>query len=361
MNTSSPLLQLLRYELWRTPTGPIALNCADDWNELFRQAQQQTVTALTLNAIEHLADPAVTPPLPLAALWMARAEEIRSRNRTLLSIEHSLLTEMKSHGLSPMVLKGHAVAVLYPEPNVRQSGDIDLYIPADQSSGIIRFLSANGLTPVKMADGSISFRWREVEVELHPRLFDIHRPEALRRLMQMPELVKLHNFEPHHGLYSLPVPSPEATLLLLSAHIFKHAIGHGIGLRQLIDLAVASQNFNHVIDRDLMRSAIAAAGLKRWTSVVYSYLVTDLGMPADYLPYPDIKINPRRARQLRRIIDRGGNFGFYRADSIPSRRGKLSTLSSFIRRSRFSLATAPRETIATVATLIRNSLCHSTP
>lgn len=312
---------------------------------LYNEAGRQTVIALTLNTIERHTALAATMPWPLAAQWMAEAEKTRRRHEASLRAESSLLAAMDLHDIRPIVLKGNTLSRLYPDPSARQCGDIDLFIRPDDRRATDSFLATAGITPTQHSDGSRSFLWQQFEVELHYRFFDIHSAISLRRLH------KLFDATP-----SLTLSSPESTLLMLSAHILKHAIGRGIGLRQLADLAVASQRFKNEIDTPLMQRLTRAAGLTRWTSTVYSFLVTRLALPEAALPFHGIRISQKKGNRLHEIIMEGGNFGLHAEGR--SATSPLATAASFAGAAGFSLRTAPAEAIATVSTLTRGRLSN---
>jgi len=371
------LLELLKSELWQASTaGDIFADA--DWEAIFAESRRQAVTALSANALERITDNRYLPPLPLAAKWMAEAETIRQTGRQMDEKLAALLAALADEGISPIVLKGQTIAAFYPDPHARQCGDIDLFITPGQRPAMDRFLSDNNMVATAHSDGSQSFMWQGIEVELHPRIFDIHSPLSLRRLSRIipsptQSAAKACQQANNAGL------SPESTLLLLSAHILKHSIGRGIGLRQLCDLAVATSEMHKFLAPGLARRIFHAAGLRSWTSTVYSFLTIYLGLPADRLPYPGIKISRRRADRLLRIIARSGNFNSSAAEacrtssfhlvrsrhastsmpvpaSPPRNSGQLRFISTalfFIRRSSFSMLTAPAEAFWTFATLLK--------
>lgn len=345
-STAYLLNRLVAAEINRLPDPmlPDGLPSAQ-WDALFSEARRQTVTATALNAIERHPSLAATMPLPLAAQWMAEAERIRRRHAASDEAEASLLASLAVDGIRPTVMKGSTVARMYPDPSSRQCGDIDLYIADADRAAVDRYLASRDITATPHSDGSRSFRHHGFEVELHYRFFDLHSPRNRRQLR------RLFDADP-----TLTTGSPESTLLMLSAHILKHAIGRGIGLRQLADLAVATRHLKNSVDPLLMQRMIRAAGLVRWTATVYSFLHTRLALPEDCLPCPDIRISETKGARLQEIISRGGNFGLHtEGHTAPS---PLSTAAAFGRAAGFSLRTAPAEALAAVTTLANGRLSN---
>ena len=235
-----------------------------------------------------------------------------------------LLREFRAARLHPVLLIGPEVARFYPAPLLRECGDIDLYFTAeelDQAAGL-----AGEVTPAP--DGSVHYKRDGIDIDQHRRYFDIHSR-------------------------NLPaVPSPEATLLMLSAHILKHCMGVGIGLRQLCYMAMAYKGL--AVPPEDLRRCFREAGLERWNQLLFSFLHKYLGAVPLYedLPSP---------APLLEIIVEGGNFGHYsqtREASLrkgPLRR-RLGTAGLFLKRIPFSLKYAPREFLPTIGGLLKGNL-----
>ncbi len=139
---------------------------------------------------------------------------------------------------------------------------------------------------------------------------------------------------------------------MLSAHILKHCMGVGIGLRQLCDLAMAYKAL--AVPPEDLRRCFRDVGLERWNRLLFSFLHQYLGAEPlyDTLPSPD---------PLLKIVLEGGNFGQHaqaREASLhksPLRR-KLGTAGLFLRRLPFSLRYAKKELVPMLGELLRGNL-----
>lgn len=358
------LIELLRSEINSTPPVPNLLPAdADMWQQVFMHARRHGVAALVLNAISRLDDSLLPPPQILAS-WAAEADLTRRANLKANNAIASLQTTMRARALpAPTILKGQGVAAFYPDPLSRCPGDIDICLSGYRQALLDSFIRQNGLSIKGAADRSRHFIWQGSEVEIHPRLLDIHSPASRRRLKAVLSLeartgVSIATADTPPASADIRIPAPEVNLLMLSAHILKHAMGHGVGLRQLCDLAVASRRLTPHVDRALMRKAIDDAGLGAWTNRIYSLLHFHLGLPADALPADGIILSPRKTDPLMRFIVRGGNFGRHPAGRRPRHRGKLSTAFSYIRRAPFSLSIAPREALWSFIGLTRGQFSN---
>ncbi len=268
---------------------------------------------------------------------LADVDQLERRVRTLAAVQEELLTCFAKADLHPAVQKGTEAGKYYAQPCLRESGDIDLYFHATEFPLAGEWVRAQIAPDAQTAsDGSLVYKYKGVTVEHHARYFDLHVSAD-----RLPE-----------------VPSVIAELVMLSAHILKHAIGEGVGCKQLCDMARALDRTDGTYDKAALCDTLRRCGLLRWHRLLCSLLVSDLGLdPARCLP----EFEPCNPEPLRRIVLRGGAFGF--AD--PTRRQaagrgplarKLHAAGAFLRRLPFSLRIAPRETFATVAELVRGNL-----
>ena len=355
MSTASPithaLLALVRSALGLsgTPAGgsaDVKENPAIDWNALseadwqaiLEMARKQTVTGLLFRGVALLPEEVQVPDSLLFPL-MEVTDQIRRQSRLVERTAAEVTEFFEGRILHPVILKGPSVAAFYPEPDLRESGDIDLYFNEKEFGKAVHAirerlqrsgLAADGLTT--LPDGSVHYKWNGIDIDQHAQYFDLHTTEGLP-----------------------PVPSPEATLLMLSAHILKHSMGAGIGLRQLCDMAMAYQTLPY--DRSYLLASYEATGTADWNRLLASFLVRYLW--ANNVPYPAEQL-PDPAPLLDIVLG-GGNFGHHEASrekalqASPLQR-KLDTARRFLRRLPFSLKYASSELTARVKELIQGNL-----
>lgn len=324
---------LLRSGLWERPLTDSELAAAAalgeaEWAALVEIARRQTVSGLLYRAITHLpADFRI--PGDIVLDLMAVAGGIARENQVKAAVTKQIFAECAADGLHPVVMKGQAVAAYYAHSELRSSGDIDLYFSAEESPRALTLLGGE-VAP----DGTRHIRRGGIDIDIHDRYFDLHCPDR-----------------------KLPaVGTPEATILLLSSHILKHAIGPGIGLRQCCDLAAAWQVLAPSIDLKKMREIFRQTGTLRWNRILFSFLTDYLGLSGTLFEDERVASEP-----LLRIILEGGNFGHHAEARIGAlqagdRKRKRNTFSRFLNRLPFSMHYAPRETIATIFGLLRGNL-----
>lgn len=332
MNRTDIFFALLRAGLWeqdlRLEGGAPS---ADDWQAILQTAREQAVLGLVYRGMKHLPADQL-PPSALRLRLLADADRIERRGSEVAQVREALFARLTAAGLHPLEQKGAEAGKYYALPQWRGSGDIDVFLPEGEFARALSLWPEGRTAP----DGSRVFKLDGVTVELHRRYFDLHRhPDSLP--------------EP---------PSVCAELLMLSAHILKHAIGEGVGCKQLCDMTRALDRTEGLYDKAELREWLRRTGLHRWHRLLCSLLVSDFGLdPARCLE----GFTPVDAEPLRRIVLSGGAFGLAgSARRKAVRQGgaarKLQAAGAFLRRLPFSLRIAPRETLATIWELVRGNL-----
>lgn len=387
-------LVLLRAGLWgKFPEnrGLFPLD-EEEWERVFAMSRRQSVSGIVFDGICLL--PETLQPSPAVfAKWIVIADAIEEFSGRMNAALKDLTGLFVSEGLRPVLQKGQGVAALYPEPSHRECGDIDFYFPERQplrqaprpgkesplpvsdpakvtgetmDDKAVELVRRHGVTVTRMPDGSLTYEWHGIDVEHHPAIIDLRSPAAIRL---SGELDETREFVPTDIADGLRVPSPALNALMLNSHILKHALGRGIGLRQICDLAMAYHRISEEGKIDEYGGRILAfyrrVGIVKWSRLLHSFLVGVIGLPEAKLPYSE-KIVPYGA--LWRIVEEGGNFGQHRemgasagmvvsAGPASGKSGvfkrKLGTAGMFLRRAGFSLRFAPKEAFWTVFDLAK--------
>ncbi len=304
---------------------------AADWEELYTLAKQHTVTGLLYAGLQLFPDGAGIPEEILLRL-VARIGKVSNHGKSMRNLTVALTDYFSGKGLHPVVMKGVETAAYYPDPDLRLYGDVDLYFAPEEFDRAAEVAGKRFGPLRKDPDGSLHFNVDNIDIDLHRDYFGLHVSKD-----------------------KLPaIPSPEAILLMHSAHILHHAIASGIGLRQICDLAAAYKALQGQYDPNGLDAFYHSAGLLKWNRLLSCFIRENLGVSA-----PDYGDTSTKA--LERIIFSGGNFGHYASSrqkalqASPLRR-KLDTAGLFLRRLPFSLQMSPRETFSTIFSLTKGNL-----
>ena len=375
--TLQALFALLRAGLWgrfdETAASVFPLS-AEEWESVFTLARQQTVTGIAFRGLDFLSEEAA-PPMGVMAKWMAHADRIEQSNRIMNETVAKLYGYFASVGVEAVLQKGQGVAAMYPEPLLRECGDIDLYFPGhDGASDPLAGIA--GAARERQPDDSWSYVVDGIIVEHHTNLVDIQSPRAKKYVKQLIDDKGFEKAVVGDGVEVL-VPAPEVNLLLLSSHILKHAFGVGIGLRQFCDYAVALRYYEGRVNPQEMRQIWKATGLEKWQELLENFLTEYLschperqrrifiGKILHSVQNDNVEsfqndnaesFDRKKSSDLLDIVLKGGNFGVYSKDRENVSRArwarKMQTFRSLVGNTGFAFRYAPREWFWTTIQLL---------
>ena len=208
-----------------------------DWKELYAIAKKQCLVGVLFDGIKKLPAEYVGMKKELLLQWMAESQMLEKANVRLNDAAIQVSEWFRKKGYKTCILKGQGNALMYPNPNSRTPGDIDIWVEGGDKR-VISFVRS--ISPhEKACYHHIEFpSYKGVEVEVH------YRPSFLlyfghnRRLQKYYGMVKDEQFS-HRVMLGeqgeIAIPTVEFNLIFQLTHIFSHLMNEGIGLRQLVD------------------------------------------------------------------------------------------------------------------------------
>lgn len=291
-----------RTQIARLAAGPV------DWERLASLAALHGVVGLVRRTLGALDLSALPPPAPRQAMEAA-ATQIAFDGMLHLRETTRMAAALAGAAIQPLVLKGQALGdLLYGDPLLRPSTDIDLLVRSDEIDAAQQALASVGYAP--QSDAWLAFQrahsyhislWREalpgqpVLLELHwdlgPRqLFTYDLPSWRRRAQP---------FQLAGSAAALQRFSPDEQVLHLALHMRKHRY---VGLRWLVDVAHLLRRFEAALDWPYLVESAGQAGLRTllYTSVVLASQL--LAAPAPQRWLQQLAPAPARRRLLRSVL-----------------------------------------------------------
>ncbi len=307
MNRYEVFFQLLRLSLGIT-NEPVKVN-PEEWPYLYQIAVKQSSVGICYVGVLRLPD-TMQPPLQTALQWATEAESIKGWNQ-LLNKEAARLTQFfKEKGHQTAVLKGQANARLYPDKFYRQSGDIDLWVDGGKEK-VIDLLYQTGMIKEENFHNTsyhhVHLKPNEqgIVIEIHFRpASGNYNPFSNKRLQHWLEEEIKHTTLVEENFC---VPTICFALIMQLAHIQRHLLSSGIGLRQIVDYYWLLQEATKS-DRDTVAQLIQSFDLKNTAEALMWVLGYVLKLdPTKYITKPD----ERKGQWMLSEIMTGGNFGWY--------------------------------------------------
>lgn len=314
---------LLRAGLWNRPVDredcfPLS---APDWETVYQYGVRQTVEGILFDGIQLL--PTIwQPPMDTMLKWLVRIEKIKQRNTWMNGIISKQMLFFNYYDLWPILLKGQGLGQVYAQPERRSCGDIDWYFnTAEDFRRANELLNEYGIDIHFNPGYTSSYSWEGAEVDQHQRVFDIHNPFAKKYLRELEAAQQSSavTFAPREGT-EVHLLSPLLQIIQAAAHILKHQLSFGVGLRQLCDIANLYSYYYGQYDAVLLSQVYRKLGISRWIELLHQLLVDFLGLSEDVLP--GSLTRPVGASWMMAEIWAGGNFGFYDDARVQSGEGQ---------------------------------------
>ena len=279
-----------------------------DWKSLFELAQQQTIVGVLINALEVL--PIEQRPhkrLLLQWVGLTRINEQLFYHHCKKAQE---LTDFFGEaGIRSCVLKGIGLAQLYPSPEKRQAGDIDLWVSGDRKT-ITSWLKTRCKVDHVIWHHAEAHIFKDVATEIHFHPCWLYNPFYNRRLQRWFEEEQDGQLVVDKEL-GFAYPSVRFNAVYTLVHTYHHLIEEGIGLRHLVDYYYVMRSLP-IEEKAMVVDQLRYFGMLRLAEAIMWVLYKICGMPEEYMICAP---NEREGKFLLDEIERGGNFGHYRSDN----------------------------------------------
>ena len=268
-----------------------------DWNRMFEMARQQTMLAITYEGILRIPE-RQRPPEALVEKWKELTDLTADIYRRHLERIDELEQILRQMGLKGCILKGTGLSKLYPRPERRLCGDIDLWVQGTHKS-IVKAFEEAGYHPydILYQEAKVDiFDDTEVEIHFHPcKSYNPFRNARLQKFF--------NGNAPFDGTLSYPDAIFNAVFCM--AHMYRHYLEGGIGLRQMLDYYYVLKELRPE-DRAQVLNTLRRLGMKKFAAAVMCAVQFNFGLEDEYLLCPPDKESGGR---LVNDIIRMGNFG----------------------------------------------------
>lgn len=309
--SSQAFLEALKSSVWGRPINSAKFEGLNrgDWVEIFHMSFQQTVEGHLAEAIQGL-PVHLLPPSDLSLKWIVRLQRIEERNKLMEVVIGRLSKLFLDNGINALLMKGHAVSPYYIRPEIRVSGDVDWYFPSDLAyNKALKLMERIGENFHNRTSLNCDYVFDGFEIEHHNSLIQLYNPFKRKKINDLIQNQFKESISRDFNGNNVAIPSNLLCIILGSAHILKHQVGYGIGLRQLVDSARLYYHFFDQVDVRLIQEIYSGLGILKWSHRFHQVLLELLEFPAERLPYP-VEGN-FNISWMKDFILKTGNFGFY--------------------------------------------------
>lgn len=297
------LLELLNATLSNKPLDEEAVKEATEveWQRCFDLALQQHVLAMTFPTMTALPKEQRSG-FVLWSRWMAYAQNIAEQSQHKRQVVEKIGGWLAEEGLVTMIVKGFSLAVLYPQPELRESGDVDIFSGKDYEA-VNACFRKHGIEVGKPDGHHARLTVDGMAVEHHHSFVNsrVRQGDAysIEEVLQ-----RLATSDPRPtAMPGICFPCPTLTALYTGWHAYKHFMHEKIELRHVIDWALALRQ----LTADEAEEVGRVKGLSPWgrfADTMTAIALHRFTLPQEWFPAREVEAASHvSSEQEERVLD----------------------------------------------------------
>lgn len=297
-----------------------------DWPAILKLAEEQSILGVTLKGVQK-SHSEIWPPRKLLLQWFGFYNVIEQRNEKVNTILTKVIGELESRGIKPIVIKGQVVAQEYEDTLARQAGDIDIFFNKCDWIGVYKWLKEKNIVYSRSAaEKHIEIEYESVSLELHYHINVFSSEPANTYWQKNIEENSVNRYVEINGTKVRTLGITD-TLVHLVVHAHHHLLTEGVGLRQLMDMALFVHNHFDELDLSLLHRHIVGIGHEKAFNAYMALLNKYLGLPKEQIPFELDSQNYVYADKIMDEVWRGGYFG-HKNNLVGVKPGLLHSLNT---------------------------------
>lgn len=285
-----------------------------NWTQLWKEACDQTVRILFYDALSPVQDQ-LALCFPEYEEGMLQIISLLGKNMLVERAQEELVGELNQLNLPYVILKGQAAANYYPDPSLRQMGDVDFLVATEHTGAIAARMQEKGYQHSWEKDDYHQVLKKDsVVMEMHMEVAGMPSGEGRKFIEAYMQDIyqEAQSCASLSGTFVAPSHKHHAMVLIL--HMLHHVEDYGLGLRHLMDWACfVDRTANEPFWPELL-TVLKQSGLHYFTAVMTKMSSIYLG---SHCPdWAQVAQDSLCADMMEDIMN-GGNFG--RRDSNRAR------------------------------------------
>lgn len=264
------------------------LNCdattESNWQQCFDLALEQQVLAMTFPAMSALPKEQ-RPNYTLWSKWMAFAQSVAAQSQYKREVVRKMGGWLTEDGLSTMIIKGFSLAVLYPQPELRESSDIDIYSGEDFDK-VNACFKKHGLNIGRADSHHVHINIDGISVEHHFALHNSRVKNGMEGPTEVLQRLAATDRRPT-SLLGICFPNLTFTALFTAWHAHKHFLAEKIELRHVIDWALALKQLSDS-EAQMVHEVKYGSPWGRFADTLTAIAIHRLQLPTDWFPQGEV-------------------------------------------------------------------------
>lgn len=312
ITTQSPYFSILRAAIWNTDVDVSDWPDKIEWCAIIDNYRTQALLPLVSSVLCSLPEKYKLPETYEEEILTFSSLTIQTNYR-IKAVIAKIFASLKECKCTPILLKGETIAKLYPNPNLRACGDIDILVHPDQYRTAIRNVQdlCGDLGEEDFLGRHHKLRYDDLVIEIH------QRPGFCANLWHEKKYQNLAAIYYDESIRSTAMDGicelvPQFNFWYVFNHLMHHFHDGGVGLRQFVDwmLVVNDAVENKSVDLDRLEFDLKTVGLLRPWRIFSHLLVEYLGLPKGKMPlFRNVPKEKLIFERYLTILIASGNFG----------------------------------------------------
>lgn len=309
-NVQETYFALLRAAIWGSNGERLTVS-GERVDEIIRLAAFLGTGPLVFDQLLKLKD--VEIPALLRMQMKQQCMMSMMQQSTMLPILAQAWSAFEKAGIHPVLLKGFALAQYYPQPHLRQWGDIDLYVGQKQyhdACAVLREAFPDAKHPEEEFEflKHYNFVFGDTVLEMHRISMAFAHPRD-RKYYERLEEKYLTEKGPQIDLEGVTITVPEDTfnVFFTFLHAWHHYIETGMNMKQVCDGAVLLHAKRDTIDKERLKEMLTKLHLMEVWQLIMYIIVNHLSLSQEEAPFYTEACKERAELLFERILKEGSS------------------------------------------------------
>lgn len=333
-----------------------------DWEEIMFLSKMHCIQAIVFDEILKFPE-YILPNQKLRVKMFAAIEAVKYSNNKINSTLKKILKEYNNLDLKFINIKGPVCAINYPQPELRCTGDLDIYLyRKDDFKKANDWVISQGYKYYKdeIKLGHWAFEYNDIIIENHNNITFFEKEKynsAFERIIS--NILSSKDFKSITINKQIQVVTLNETInyLYIYLHLFFHFIHGGTGFRQYMDWIYFSLAHKEKINREKMDELIKTFSIHYPISIFATIAIKYLGLSESHFPFSIKNVKDNIIDLIYKDIINCGNFGILRTNYLRGRwLGYIDKLLSAVSRSIKLYKIAPDYVVLVPIKAVKNKL-----
>lgn len=276
------LIELINTTLCKRPLNEKLFEGASEaeWQQCFDLALQQNVLAMSFPTMSSLPKN-LRPSFTLWSKWMAYAQSIAEQSQYKRQVVEKMGAWLAKDGLTTTILKGFSLSALYPNPNLREFSDIDIF-SGDSYYAVNACFAKHGVK-VDSVDGHHAYlKVDGISVEHHFAFSNTKVKDGLTGPEEALQQLVAKDQQPT-SIPGISLPNSVFTALFVGWHAYEHFLQEKIELRHVVDWALSLKQLTGQ-ETETLNEIKCNTGWGNFCDTLSAIAIHHLGLPQGWFP-----------------------------------------------------------------------------